>query len=641
MINLLAFLPLFITAVFLAFYIPGRVVLGEQKSLSKIGIFSVSFILGIVLWGWQAYLFGFLQLRWLSYIYLLIFLVIFVRKKYFSFKLPKIQFKKPDWITGLIVLIGIIGQAMPFVKNGLMSSSGIFISSYNSTDHIWHATLVEELVRRFPPHEPGMYGILLTNYHFWFHLVTADLVRVFNLPLFQTQFGGIYVMSSVLLAMIACVFAKTIYDSKLFLRLFLFFIFFSGNAGNWFMLLLKNDFSLHVDWLFEDATKFMDAPGMGVATIIAFAGSYLLFKFRNKMSWRLTGIVGLLFGSLVGFKIYIGIPFIFGLFVFAVVNGLRKDFSILWAFMIACVLSLIQFLPFNLNSGGLFFLPVDIPRDFLSQKVLGLGFVDQRWKIYLAHGNYFRLIEYGVIMTTIYLLVQFGVKLFGLLPLRKTIHVLGKSFYIFLNSIVFSSLILGLFFYQRVGGANIWEFFLAVSPVLAIITALNICLYLPKSRILMCLIIFAIITFTIPTWLISVNNYLKLDYLSGFHGISNSELDSYTYLRNNTSADSNILFIDNKTNYPASSLVSIFTRRNLFLSGTGVSQIMTPQITKRIKDVGAIKTSLDQQKVGSILEENRVNYIYVDNSFILPASTTSANLREFFSNKSAKIFKVD
>src|ERR1035437_5260964 len=143
------FIIYFIFASFLAFYIPGRVVLGDQKNLSKIGFVAVSYILGIVLWAWQGYLFGFLQLRGLSSLYLLIFLGLFILKKYYSFKLPKASFKKFDWLTISIAVVGIFGQAVIHIRHGVMTLFGMSITDNNSIDHVWHATLVQEMVKRF------------------------------------------------------------------------------------------------------------------------------------------------------------------------------------------------------------------------------------------------------------------------------------------------------------------------------------------------------------------------------------------------------------------------------------------------------------------------------------------------------------
>lgn len=640
--EIIFFIPLFIVAIFLAFYVPGRVILGQQKNLSQIGIFATSFILGIVLWGWQGYLFGFLQLRWLSYLYLLIFLAIFFKKKYFSFKIPKFKFKNIDLVALIMVLIGIVGQTMQFVRNGQMTSAGLFISNNNNMDQVWHATLVEELVRRFPPNEPGMYGIPLLNYHFWFNLVTAELVRVFHLPPFATQFNGMYVLGPILLVLIAYSLAGAIFKSRLFLRLFLFFLYFSGDAVGWFMVLLRHRFDLSVGWLFEDGSNLMDSPGRGIAVVISLAGLYLLFKNRQQISRRNIFIIGLLFGSLMGFKIYFAIPFILGLFCLAVFNGIKRNFSSLWIFLIASILFLFQFLPFNVSSGGLFFLPFDIPREFIAQKALNMSYVDQRWTIYLAHYSYFRLVQYGITMSAVYLFVQFGIKLFGFFPLRRTIKTVGLDFYIFLYSSLLTSLVLGLFFYQKVGGANIWEFFMVTSFILAIITSLSLSLYLSGvSKAIAYVLIILIVLFTIPRWINSTLRYFHDDYLLGFHGVPKQELQVYDYLKLKTPENSLVLFADQPNYTYYASVVSILSERNLFLSGMGVGQVLTPEIVERKRDVEIIKSSIDNKQVNTVLKKDNINYIYLYSSSVLPVSTVSSTLREVFSNESGKIFKVN
>lgn len=643
--GILLFLPSFIVAIFLAFYIPGRAILGKQEKLSRLGIFTSSIILGIVLWGWQGYIFGFLHLRNLSYVYLLIFLGFFIYKRYYSFRIPKVNFRKFDWIAIVIAAVGVFGQIIPYAKNGLMTQMGLFISNYNNVDQVWHATLIEELVRRFPPNEPGLYGISLINYHFWFHLVTAELIRVFHLPLFQTQFIGMYALGPVLLALIAYPLATVIYNSKLFIRLVLFFLFFSGDAAGWVMLLLHHNFAFRLEGVFENATTFMDAPGRGFAVIIALTGLYLLFKHKDKLSWKLIAITGLLFGSLAMFKIYISIPFMLGLFFLSLINGLKRNFSALWSFIIASIFSLVQFLPFNASSGGLFFLPVDIPRNFITQKGLELSFINQRWTIYLQHQSYIRLTEYGIFMIAVYLFMQFGVKLIGLLPLKKVTKAIGSEYFMFLYSILLSSLVLGLFFYQRVGGANIWEFFMTSSLILSILVSLNLSVLLAKfNKVVAILVVFIVIAFTIPRWIYSVNYYLQADYFSAFHGVSNSELRAYDFLKNNTPKNSELLLVDQPAYTSYSSLASVLTERNLFFSGTGVSQVVTPEYLRREEDVALIKTSKDYKKVEQVLAKDQINYVMLYNNTL--AGTTSALLndkflKEVFSNSVAKIFKVN
>jgi len=644
--SLLLFFPLFIISIFLAFYIPGRVFLGEQKNLSKLGLFATSFILGIVLWGWQGYIFGYLQLRWLSYLYLLIFLALFIKKKYFKFKLPKIEFKKIDFILTLIILIGIFGQVMPFIKTGLISTNGLFISSYNYCDHIWHAGLAQELSQNFPPSEPGLSGILLQNYNFWFHLIEGEFVRVFNLPLLSVQSIGLYPLASILLALIGYVFAKSIYNSKSFVRIFLFFLFFAGDAIGWLFSILNKSLILNMSQGFDDAWKFMDTPGYGFSVLIVLAAFYIFFKNKQKLSWKNILIIGILIGSLIGFKVYIGIPVLLGFSFLSLFGFLKKNYAYLGIIIIAGVLSMAQFLPFNAKSGGLFFLLLEVPRGFISQKGLAMSYIDQRWSIYLEHHNYFRLFEYGLYMTGIYLLVNFGAKLIGFFPLKRTIKILGADFTILLYSILLPALIMSMFLYQKVGGGNIWQFLLPVSLILTIVASLNLSILLSKlNKIPIILIFILIIIFMFPSWANFMSYYFKADYLSPFHGISSLELNAYNYLRNNTLENSKLLLID-QPSYNTCSAVSIakvLTGRNLYFSGTGVSGVVFPEYLRREKDVSFVKSSNDDEGVIKTLKNDNINYVVIYNN--TPIATNSPLLKnkflkKVFSNQSAKIFEV-
>jgi len=165
----------------------------------------------------------------------------------------------------------------------------------------------------------------------------------------------------------------------------MFFVYFSGDAVLWFLALTQHKISMSLGWLFEDGTNFMDTPGRGVAVVIVFAGLLLLFKNKEKISWRNVFIIGLLFGSLVEFKIYIGIPFLIGLFGFSVFHVLKKKLIPLVIFIVASVFTALQFLPFSSSGSNLFFLPFDIPREFMAQSILASSYFDLRWTIYFQH----------------------------------------------------------------------------------------------------------------------------------------------------------------------------------------------------------------------------------------------------------------
>src|SRR3989338_7952509 len=146
----------FLVAILLAFYLPGVYFISKLK-LAKLQEIVLSFILGMVLWGWQGFVFGYLNIRWLSYIYLLLFLFLWLKKVVPSYKQykrfePFKILKNTDWILTLII-------------------------SYTN-----------EIVNNFPPLEPGMFATPIQNYHYWGSIIAGELVRVFHLPVIATSY---------------------------------------------------------------------------------------------------------------------------------------------------------------------------------------------------------------------------------------------------------------------------------------------------------------------------------------------------------------------------------------------------------------------------------------------------------------------
>lgn len=599
----------------------------------------VSIIVGITLWTWQAYVFGSLHIRWASYIYLIIFLAFFAKNYLRSFKkivLP--SFGSLDPVLIFLGIIGVLAQTFQYYDFGLKTKQGVIITSYNSADHIWHASLVRELITRFPLNEPGLAGVPLKDYHYWFNLCTADLIRVFHLPILQTQFIGMYLLASILLGFIGYFLAKSLYDNKTFLRLFLFFLFFAGDASMWVLLIFRGNFDLTLSSIVNNAAKFIDSPAYSYSMIVALACLYLAFLFRKEASKRYIMLMALMFGSLFEFKVYTAIVFLAGLGLLALLELLKKRTSILFTFILSCILGAIIFLPGLSSASELFYLPFAMPRDFLTQKIFGLLDWQLRWQIYADHNNYLRLYEYGIFMSIIYCVCQFGIQLVGVLPTRNVRRILGFEKLLPLYAIILTAFIIGLQFYQAIGGANIWEFFLPAEIILSLLTALIIATYLEgKSKVLRWLIFASLFIIIIPRWAATVSEGIKTEYLSGFHGLTNAEYVSYQYIENNIPYSQAVLAINNK--YVAqASLLKVITGRDFYLSGEGARQQKTPEIIKRENIVKQIKSGKLQNE-SPLLKKAGVYYIYIaGNTDFLPLP--DATYQVIFHNNAATIIKL-
>ncbi len=625
---------------FITFYIPGRVILGNLKIEHKYALPVITFVVGLTLWAWQGYILALLNLRILSYLYLIIFVGIYIYKKYYrdiSFSLN--LFKKIDVIVLIIAIFGIAAQILPYLHMGQKTDEGVILKQY-SIDHVWHAGITLDLVDHFPPNEPGMSGIVLIDYHYWFNLITADLIRVFHLPLMPTQFIGIYPLASVLLLFVGYYFAKLIYDNKLFIRLFLFFLFFSGDASMWLTLFLQQKFNLSFASLINNGTKFIDTPAFAYSMIVGLTAFYLIFQEKKKISKKIIIISALLFGSLFEFKIYTGMVFMFGFAALASFALLKKRFDIVLTFILASLFGAFVFFPNVSSSSGLIFLPFEVPRDFITQRTLGFYDWELRWRIYQDHHNYLRIIQYGIYMSGIYLFVQFGLQLIGLIPWKKTLQILSLYRTIPLYMIVISGFILGLFFYQTVGGANIWEFLLPAGFILSLLTALTITTILNgKNKIVRLFVIAIIIIFVIPRWGATAYEDLHKEFLSGFHGISNEEYASYAYLEKNVPKNTIVMVVNHAGHVDLVSHIKIFSGVQLYLSGEGTRQTLTPEILKRRNLLTAVKGEYNENNF-AILNSEKVKYLYYYGE--IPQNMINRKgLTVVFKNKEATIVRID
>src|SRR5258708_1221566 len=76
MINFLFFIYFFIT-IFIAWYLPGNFFLRKVLH-DKFQRRVIATLAGMALWGWQGFIFGYLEMRWLTYFYIIFFLTLYL-----------------------------------------------------------------------------------------------------------------------------------------------------------------------------------------------------------------------------------------------------------------------------------------------------------------------------------------------------------------------------------------------------------------------------------------------------------------------------------------------------------------------------------------------------------------------------------
>ncbi|MDO8269517.1 MAG: hypothetical protein Q7T54_02495, partial [Candidatus Levybacteria bacterium] len=503
------FLPLFLTAVFLAFYIPGRVIFGEMlNDFSKDWLIRLVLptTLGLVLWAFQGIVFGYLHLRFLTYLYIVAFLFFWVRHYRKKIHIPnnaKLSLKKilrKNILLILLFVIGIFGQNQQFIITAFEFSDGIRGFTGSLDDTFWHTGLIESLVRNFPPIEPGMSGVEVHNYHYWSNVVIAELVRIFHLPLLSTQYLYMGILISFLLGSLAYVLGKQLGFGKMGIFVFVYLQYFSSDVIYLLTFITRQLFIFTIHPL-EDGSMLLENTPRAFSFIVLFLGIILVKEWMRSKDKKLGFLIVLIFGCLIGFKVHTGAMGLAGISALCTYLVYKKNFKDLYI-GISIVLALIIYLPVNASAGGALFVPFEMTsRNFVVQEGLSLSRLELARRVYLDHGNFLQAFRMDITMLGIYIISQFGVRVIGLIPFRRTIEKLTFPLWLMLTSGVAFTFLFGVLFIQPVAAADIFNSFLAGSFLLSILSAVSFNNWFTgKKKLVQFIFIIVLLICSFPRW---------------------------------------------------------------------------------------------------------------------------------------------
>lgn len=536
----------FFFAIFFAFYIPGNFFLKENK-LTSFQRTILSIIIGLALWGWQGFVFGFLQIRWMTYIYLLVFFILWVRTEepkqiLETFKNFKFKYK-PDLPLILLVAIGTLLQMLGVFFLGILTSKGMyFCCSVN--DSLYHIALTNQLVKEFPPTEPGMAGIIVHNYHYLSNLVSADLIRIFYLPLIATQFQYFVFVLSLLIGLTAIVFGQILNMKKPYILWLVFFLYFSGDMTYILAFFAGRGLNFNTPYL-ENALWLWNSPPRVFATdvLLGSLSLFVLWIKQKKVSFGI--LLSFVLATLISFKVYDGVFALTGAAVLFIYFSVIKQFRMAIPMILSCLLSLIFYLPVNANSGGFVFTGLWSFENFMTQPAMGLEHLEAARQVYVAHHNWLGVARFEMLFIILFLVFVFGTIILGIFQTKKSLKLLPKELNIFLLSGIASSAILGFFFIQQSGGANSSQFLITIDILGSIYAALACYYWIGKLKgLLKYTVIFVIVLLTIPRAIDIAHDYIGDLLYNTPLIIDNNQLQALNYIKTNTPPNS-IILVDN------------------------------------------------------------------------------------------------
>lgn len=633
----------FCLAIFVSFYIPGLFFV-KKLNLSAFQSITISLIVGMVMWAFQGFILGYLNLRILTYFYLGIFLFLEFndsnKKHVFKF-INSLKNIKIDKTILLIIILGVVIQLSTIWFFGLKNNNGLILCCGDASDNLYHIALTNQLIQRIPPFEPGMFGTTVHNYHYLSNLVTAELSRVFNLPLLYTQFQYSTLFISLMLGLSALVFGQILGIGKIYSRWLLFFLYFGGDLVFLILSILTKNLNFSMSSL-EDGAKFLANPPRAFSIVVFFTGLSLLSIYIKNKNIRAGLLLALVFGSLIGFKIYTGIFALCGLGALAAYYILvKRKYLLVLPFILCLFLSLIIYLPVNSSAGGLYFTGLWRFENLAAQHAFGLDYINNAFQIYVTHKNWPRILQYELIFISLYFFAIFGTKLIGFIQTKKSLSLIPREINIFLISGILTSLIAGLFFEQKTGGSNTFNFVVSAFIIGSIYTALTCFYFLQKfNKKTKYFLIIIIVLLTIPRAGYQLMTNMRVVFENKLI-LENSKIEAFSFINKNTNKDSLVLVDGNYFGLGASTpYISFFTNRPMYLTGEGILRSHRINITDRENISRIILTSSDSAKIEQSITKSGIKYIITSNS-ISYLSTSSARLRSVFENNEIKILQYD
>lgn len=464
----------FIILVILVFYLPGRLIL--RISGFKFGSFVITLTSSLVT-GISLFLLGTYILSWfnLAILYNLVIPIAAILEFKYSHKELRQLFKNINNIVSWESLLIIVGSAaMTYLtwNSGVYYKDGLYFYGVNGGDSIYLLALIGSLISHFPPVHPGLSGVEIQGYHFFYEFLISNFVKFYNLNILDLFFRYFPLMISILFGLSALSLSKFLKWKKVTTILFLFLMYFA-QSFDFFAYYIYRFFNFYYNsaGITQSFANALD-PSVILSIIFIFIGFILLFSKHTKWSFLAAVLV---IGVIPQIKIYSGILFYTGLGVVALMQYMKN--KSLYYFLILFLSGLVSafvYLPINYGAGNLIWAPLLIYKNFIDSAWI---FNNWHWNvnyvIFAQHNNYIHLAFFYVVAISIFIITGMGIRISVLLSIKRIfqrdLYSLQNVFW--LSSIAFSFLIPS-FFIQSISTFQTIQFFWVGYILMIIPTAL-------------------------------------------------------------------------------------------------------------------------------------------------------------------------
>lgn len=645
----------FIFAVFVCFYLPGKFLLARLKLFpdSPEDLF-LPFVVGMMLFTLISYIFSWLKLEIVILPLLLtIDLLALKNRKWMPSSIGKFHL-----MPLFIVLV------LSIIFSLSMLTSGVYDNSIKyGRDDLWHLALINELKANFPPDNPGFAEVPLKGYHFFYNFLLAKISNTFFISPISLHFHFFPLFVAILwgLGVYALMFK---WSKKISVGLWAVFLTMFGGSFA-FILRLRGHQGLSLDSAFgiqQPATALINPPfSISIIIVIAVLFAFYQYFATKKKGWL--ALIVLCMGLISMFKVYAGIILLGSLLFLAVLQILKKNFVFLIACFFIGILFVFTYGILRDPSSTLIFAPFWAPHSVLVDNMPWYGYAEKMYT-YTKFSVIKGIIETELYSWYVFLFGNLGTRLIGLLFLLFFLFEKFKKSSLFTLTILIMtsiSILIPLFFIQSGKVFEIiqmaWYFLFFVSLFAAF--GFHIFFNLHFNKIIKIALFSIIILLTLPSAYEPYKSYFNA---INFHGASLSDpyLKAMQFLKSEENYSQTVIEIpDNNVNdtkkdiwnwYRGSSpaIVAFGNKRgylnNEYIDFAGINIESRIDFLSKIIQLNSLPIADSKYKnlMGEVergLKENNISFIYSPHPLTFVDS--SDFIHKVYENQAAVIYEVN
>lgn len=549
------------------------------------------------------------------------------RKNLLSIKKVKINF-----VLAAILFFVVVIQSIVSFTSGLDINGSLRLMGAHGQDSIYHIALINNLFENIPPNNPVYSGDKLNNYHYFNDFFISIVESFTKIPTLTLYFKVISPFLILLFSWTTFVLIKRLTNSNVISYFAILFVTLSSNlyyiAGLFYPGALITP---SVYWVDEYTTRLVNLQLLtSYITVLTVLTLLLIIKNFGQVKYLL--FLGLLVGSLIGFKAYGAVLILMGLGVLSLKELIQnRNWEYFKLLVTSTLAAAIFFLMVSKLSQPMFDFSAlwFIKTMFESWDRINYPEWELKRQIFMEHNNFLRIWQLYAWGIVLFIVGNLGGRILGVLSLLQRGATRESEVKWILFIIGSLGILLPMLVIQKGVAWNSIQFIYYSVLAFSLLTVVAIPMVFKKHKYLS-------IGLALVAWITLIPGVYNISdaYLfpKSSSGVNKGIVDASTFLK---SQQTGIIIVDPK--YAATALISSLSEKNLFWADEVFLSIQLVDYKQRKAEVENFFDLTKEFNRIEYMKNNGIKYIFTQHS--KEDTKLDLEFREIYQNESIDIYQ--